>query len=96
MIGRMKEWLGFSGHHAHDHDHGSHGHHHEGNHGHTHGIIDPSLTTTAKGIFAIKWSFVILAITAALQMIVVAVSGSVALLADGIHNGGEAAPGIPL
>ena len=33
-------------------------------HGHTHGVIDPSIATTARGIWAIKWSFVILAVTA--------------------------------
>lgn len=64
--------------------------------GHTHGVIDASLTTTARGIWAIKWSFVILAITAALQLVVVFVSGSVALLADTIHNIGDATTAIPL
>ena len=72
---------------AHGHDHG-HGHDHEGGHAHTHGVIDPTIATTARGIWAIKWSFVILAITAVLQMAVVALSGSVALLADTI-------PGFP-
>lgn len=99
-VGRTLEWLGFGGHehgHEHGHDHG-HGHHHgDGHgHGHTHGVVDPSLTTTARGIWAIKWSFVILAITAALQLVVVFVSGSVALLADTIHNIGDATTAIPL
>jgi len=65
-------------------------------HGHTHGVIDASLTTTDSGVWAIKWSFVILAITAALQMTVVVISGSVALLADTIHNIGDAVTAIPL
>src|SRR5215204_2548197 len=64
-----------------------HGHDHaEGGHGHTHGIINPSITTSGKGLWAIKWSFIGLAATAALQLVVVIVSGSVALLADTIHN----------
>ena len=58
--------------------------------------MDPTIATTDRGIFAVKWSFVILAITAALQIAVVAVSGSVALLADTIHNVGDATTAIPL
>jgi cation diffusion facilitator family transporter len=75
-------------HHEHEHDHGEHSH--------RHGVIDPSLLTTQRGIWAIKWSFVGLFATALLQVLVVAVSGSVALLADTIHNFGDAATSIPL
>ena len=97
MLESIFEWLGFSKQHSHGHhDHGDHGHHHKGKHGHIHGIVDPILATTDRGIFAIKWSFIILAITAALQLIVVFISGSVALLADGIHNVGDATTAIPL
>lgn len=67
-----------------------------GSHGHTHGVIDPSIATTDRGIWAIKWSFAILALTAALQLVVVFFSGSVALFADTIHNIGDAATAIPL
>lgn len=73
-----------------------HDHAQGGKHGHTHGVIDPTIATTSKGIWAIKWSFVILAITAALQLAVVFASGSVALLADTIHNVGDAVTAIPL
>ena len=45
---------------------------------------------------AVSWSLAILAITAALQAIVFMLSGSVALLADLIHNGGDALTAIPL
>jgi Co/Zn/Cd efflux system component len=76
-------------HHGRDHGHG-------GKHGHTHGVIDPTIATTERGIWAIKWSFVILAITAALQLTVVFASGSVALLADTIHNIGDSVTAIPL
>lgn len=65
-------------------------------HGHTHGVMDPTIATTERGIRAIKWSFVILAITALFQIAVVLVSGSVALLADTIHNFSDAATAIPL
>jgi cation diffusion facilitator family transporter len=79
--------------HDHSHDH-SDGHVHA--HGHGHGIVDPSITTSDRGLWAVKWSFVGLAATALLQLFVVFVSGSVALLADTIHNFGDAATAIPL
>ena len=85
---------------ADDHHHhgGGHGHHHGGGegHGHTHGVVDPTIATTSRGIWAIKWSFVGLAITAIAQMVVVVLSGSVALLADTIHNVGDALTAVPL
>src|SRR5215211_6637731 len=92
------DWLGLGGHwHSHDASHGGHGHSHDkGGHGHTHGVIDPSIVTTERGIWAIKWSFIILAVTAALQLAVVFVSGSIALLADTIHNIADATTAIPL
>jgi cation diffusion facilitator family transporter len=91
---KIRNWFGFGpmaqGFGGHGHDHG------DGGHGHTHGVIDPTIATTTRGIWAIKWSFVILAITAALQLVVVFLSGSVALLADMIHNVGDAVTAIPL
>lgn len=65
-------------------------------HVHTHGAIDPSIFTTQRGIWAIKWSFLGLAATALFQIFIVFISGSVALLADAIHNIGDAATAIPL
>jgi cation diffusion facilitator family transporter len=95
-------WLGFMpdpafSHHAgHSHGHG-HGHSHgEGGHGHTHGVVDPTIASTAKGIWAIKWSFLILMVTAVAQVAVVLLTNSVGLLADTIHNFGDAATAIPL
>jgi cation diffusion facilitator family transporter len=80
-----------------------HGHHHpkqEGRptagHGHSHGVVDASIAATDRGLWALKWSFVGLMITALIQAVVVAVSGSVALLADTIHNFADAATAIPL
>lgn len=95
MANSLRDWFGF-GQHDHGHAHGAHGHDHHGPHGHTHGVIDATIATTDRGIWAIKWSFVILAVTAVLQMAVVALSGSVALLADTIHNVGDATTAIPL
>jgi cation diffusion facilitator family transporter len=68
---------------AHDHDH-------------AHGALDPALLTTEKGIRAIKRSMLWLLVTAFLQAAVVAISSSVALLADTIHNFADAATAIPL
>lgn len=97
--------------HTHDHDahdthshtdhaddnHNDHNHHdHSGAHGHMHGIIDPGLATTERGIWAIKWSFAGLLVTALLQVVIVYYSGSVALLSDTIHNLGDATTAIPL
>ena len=67
-----------------------------GRHGHTHGVIDPVLSTTARGIWALKWSFAGLMVTALLQVVIVWLSGSVALLADTIHNFGDASTALPL
>lgn len=93
MWSDIRDWFGWGGH---GHGQEAHGHDHVSGHGHAHGVIDPSITTTERGIWAIKWSFVVLAITAALQLAVVFVSGSVALLADTIHNFSDAATAIPL
>lgn len=102
MMRAALDWLGF-GEHGHSHGLGGTGHGHaaghshgEGGHAHTHGVMDPTIATTARGIWAIKWSFALLAITSILQIIVVVYSGSVALLADTIHNIGDAATAIPL
>src|SRR5262245_30546976 len=65
-------------------------------HGHIHGISDPSIVSTTRGLWVLKWSFAGLMITALFQVIVVIISGSVALLADTIHNLADAATAIPL
>src|SRR5215211_7468059 len=80
--------------HSEEHRHDHHDHH--GGHGHTHGAVDPSIATSQRGIWAVKWSFVALFVTALLQLAVVLLSGSVALLSDTIHNFGDAATAIPL
>ena len=87
--------------HKHSHDHsnehsGSPSHGTFKGHSHTHGSVDPSILATEKGIWAVKWSFVGLMITAIMQIFIVYISGSVALLADTIHNFGDASTAIPL
>src|SRR5262249_25046952 len=78
-------------HHSHSHGNPSHTHH-----DHTHGALDPALLTTERGIWAVKWSLFGLAATAVLQLIIVFFSGSIALLADTIHNIADAGTAIPL
>lgn len=74
---------------AHDHDHG-----------HSHGTVDPTLfksvSATESGIRAVKWSLVILGLTAIIQLVIVFMTGSVALLSDTVHNFGDASTAIPL
>lgn len=64
--------------------------------GHEHGAIDPALESSAEGIRAIKISLLALGVTAAVQLVIVLVSSSVALLADTIHNVTDALTAIPL
>lgn len=85
-------------HRHHPHDVGRPGGHRSGahGHGHAHGFVDPAIASTDRGLWALKWSFVALLATALFQMAVVALSGSVALLADTVHNFADAATAIPL
>ncbi|HSD79890.1 MAG TPA: hypothetical protein VLB47_04485, partial [Solirubrobacteraceae bacterium] len=65
-------------------------------HGHSHGLVDPSVKRSRAGLRAVGAALLVLGLTAAAQAVVYAVSGSVALLADLIHNAGDAATAIPL
>ncbi|NEQ52670.1 MAG: cation transporter [Leptolyngbya sp. SIO3F4] len=76
------------------HHHGE-GHHH-GDDSHTHGAIDPAIATSERGLWAVKISLIGLIITAIAQATVFWLSGSVALLADLIHNVGDAMTALPL
>jgi cation diffusion facilitator family transporter len=77
----------------HDHDHGAHGH---GAHGHSHGLVDPSIVRSRAGVKAVLISFGVLGAAALVQTLIFVASGSVALLADLIHNFGDALTAIPL
>ncbi|MEL6605824.1 MAG: cation diffusion facilitator family transporter [Cyanobacteria bacterium J06614_10] len=70
--------------------------HHHGDCTHTHGVIDPEIASSDLGIWAVKWSLVGLLLTAMVQAAVFWLSGSVALLADMIHNVGDAMTAVPL
>jgi len=58
--------------------------------------MDPAMLTTQRGIWAVKWSLIGLAATVVFQVAIVFFTGSVALLADTIHNFGEATTALPL
>lgn len=98
-------------HHEHDHEH-SHGHDHDHEHAggllgrlrhaltpHSHDhteAIQSAEESSRVGIRAAWISLVGMGLTAALQIVIVALSGSVALLADTVHNLGHLATTIPL
>src|SRR6266508_1574476 len=67
-----------------------------GGHAHTHGVVDPSITRSKAGIRAVSISLAVLTLTAAVQTLIYALTLSVALLADLIHNFGDASTAIPL
>ena len=69
---------------------------HHGDHGHSHGLIDPSIKRSREGLIAVGLSLAVLGAAAAAQLAIYIASGSVALLADLIHNFGDAATAIPL
>lgn len=64
--------------------------------GHDHGAMDSALEGSAQGIRAVRVSLFALAAIAGVRVVIVAVSGSVALLADTIHNVTDALTAIPL
>src|SRR5438309_8750614 len=93
-------------HHDHGH-HEEHGHDHGGPWDglrhllapHSHDAadsVDSALVGSAEGIRAVQVSLLVLALTAGLQLIVALASGSVAVLADTIHNFADASTAIPL
>jgi Co/Zn/Cd efflux system component len=94
--------------HGHDHDHAHHEHHdHQGlwsrvrhtvgPHSHDHDrAVDSVLESSAEGLRTLWISLAALAATALAQAVVVALSGSVALLGDALHNGADALTAVPL
>jgi cation diffusion facilitator family transporter len=65
-------------------------------HGHSHGLIDESIKRSREGIRAVSLSLGVLGLAALAQTAVFLVSGSIALLADLIHNFGDAMTALPL
>lgn len=63
---------------------------------HSHGAVDAAMFASQRGIWATKVSLLALLATAAIQVVVFLATGSVALLADTVHNVGDAATAVPL
>ncbi len=90
----------------HDHLHSGdeHDHHHPHayspalaqSHGHSHGLVDRSIVRSRKGVQAVALSLGILGLTALAQLAIFVVTSSVALLADLVHNFGDALTAVPL
>ncbi|HEX4837114.1 MAG TPA: cation transporter [Solirubrobacteraceae bacterium] len=80
---------GQSGHGGHDHTHGT-------EHEHSHGFVHDSIKRSRQGIRAVSLSLAVLGLTAIAQTLVFIASGSIALLADLIHNYGDALTAVPL
>jgi len=77
--------------HSHDDRHSpAHGH------GHSHGLVHASIRRSRSGLRAVLASLAVLGVAAALQTLIFVLSGSVALLADLIHNFGDALTAVPL
>jgi Co/Zn/Cd efflux system component len=70
--------------------------HDEHDHGHSHGLIDDPIKRSREGVRAVSLSLAVLGLATVLQAVIFAASGSVALLADLIHNGGDAPAALPL
>lgn len=93
--------------HVHDHNHGHSHSRAKGLRGvvteifipHSHDAadsFDSALESSAAGIRAVKISLLVLGVTAVAQLAVVAISGSIALVADTIHNFSDAMTAVPL
>jgi cation diffusion facilitator family transporter len=72
------------------HGPGDHDHHH------AHGLVPDSVKRSRAGVRAVALALAVLAVTTAVQAVVFVASGSVALLADLIHNAGDALTAVPL
>jgi cation diffusion facilitator family transporter len=85
--------------HSHKHAHADGGHaqtHGDGDHGHSHGLVDRSIVRSRAGVKAVSLSLGVLGAAALVQVVIFALSNSVALLADLIHNFGDALTAVPL
>lgn len=65
-------------------------------HGHSHGLVDDSIKRSREGVRAVLLALGVLGAAAAVQAVILATTGSIALLADLIHNVGDALTAVPL
>ena len=76
-------------------DEAAYGRDHDG-HGHSHGLVDTSIKRSREGIRVVLVSLVILGLTTVVQALIYVATDSIALLADLIHNAGDALTALPL
>lgn len=76
--------------------HQEHDHHRRDPDAHGHGLIDPSIKRSRDGLRVVGVSLGLLAVTAIAQGAIYVATDSVALLADLIHNAGDALTAVPL
>src|SRR5215211_6139183 len=69
---------------------------HDHAHGHSHGLIDPSIKRSREGLRAVGISLAVLGVAAIAQAAIFVLTNSVALLADLIHNFGDALTAVPV
>jgi cation diffusion facilitator family transporter len=98
--GRLEHAHPHSGPHTHDHVDPAHDRRHQyhadAGRGHSHGLVDASIKRSREGIRAVALALAVLAAAALAQTLIFILSGSVALLADLIHNFGDALTALPL
>jgi cation diffusion facilitator family transporter len=106
-LGPACDHRGMSGHHhdhphEHPHDHPRRGLRARMRHAfvpHSHDPadrVDSALETSREGLRCLGWSSAVLLVTALLQVVVVVLSGSIALLGDTLHNFADALTAVPL
>lgn len=78
------------------HPHADSGHHGHAGDGHSHGLVHDSIKRSREGVRAVLTALGVLGVAALVQTLIFALSGSVALLADLIHNFGDALTAVPL
>jgi cation diffusion facilitator family transporter len=71
-------------------------HDYEHDRAHGHGLVDRSILRSRAGLRAVLLSLGVLGLTAVAQALIFVISGSVALLADLIHNAGDALTAVPI
>lgn len=84
--------------HTHDHKEHEHAPHagHTHGHGHSHGLVDASIIRSREGVKATSLAFLVLILTGLFQLVIYGIGNSVTLLADLIHNMGDALTAIPM
>jgi cation diffusion facilitator family transporter len=69
---------------------------HSHSHGHSHGLVDRSIVRSHEGMKTVSISLAVLGTVTVIQLLIYVASGSVALLADLVHNFGDALTAVPL